>query len=161
MHHGVDTRKARIAGLLHDIARLYSPQRLLEECTRRGIAIDDFSRASPVLLHARVGAALARERFGVADPAILSAIAKHTHGDAVMTPLDCVVYLADSLEPERHFDERAALWALAQRDLPAAMRATLASMIRYLERQGLPPAPQAVAALHAFTTTKEAHNCPS
>lgn len=161
MCHGLDARKARLAGLLHDTARLYSPQRLIDECTTRGMAIDDLESASPVLLHARLGAVLARERFGITDSEILSAIAKHTYGAAEMTPLDCVVYLADSLEPERHFPERAALWATAQHDLAEAMRGTLASMIRYLEQRGLPPAPQAVAALHAFTTDEEAHNCRS
>jgi len=29
--HGADPAKARIAGMLHDLARLYSPERLLRE----------------------------------------------------------------------------------------------------------------------------------
>jgi predicted HD superfamily hydrolase involved in NAD metabolism len=78
-----------------------------------------------MLLHARLGAALAREQFGVTDAEILSAIEKHTNGAEQMSPLDCVVYLADSLEPNRTFSERAALWDLAQRDLAAATRETM------------------------------------
>ncbi len=112
--------------------------------------VDDLERAEPVLLHARLGAELARERFGVDDPAVLSAIAKHTHGDGEMAPLDCAVYLADGLEPGRNFPEREALWELAQHDLAAAMRGTLSSMIGYLQRRGLPVAPQAVAAARRF-----------
>ena len=44
---------------------------------------------------------------------------------AEMSPLDCVVYLADSLEPHRKFPERAALWELALRDLTGATRETM------------------------------------
>jgi predicted HD superfamily hydrolase involved in NAD metabolism len=128
--HGLDTRKARVAGLLHDLARLYSPERLLAESAARGIPIGESERRHPMLLHARLGAEIARERFGVEDAEVLSAIEKHTTGAATMTPLDCAVYLADSLEPERSFPERAALWQLALRDLGAATRETIALSAR-------------------------------
>lgn len=114
------------------------------------MTIDDAERAAPVLLHARLGAALAAERFGVNDAEILSAIAKHTTADARMSPLDCAVYLADSLEPGRDFAERAELWELARRDMNAAMRATLRSTLGYLRRRGLPVAPRSLAAARAF-----------
>jgi predicted HD superfamily hydrolase involved in NAD metabolism len=123
--HGVDTRKARIAGMLHDLARLYSPARLLSECETRGMTVSAAEREHPMLLHARLGAALARERFGVQDAGVLSAIEKHTRGAREMSRLDCVVYLADSLEPSRTFGERAGLWELALRDLEAATRETM------------------------------------
>jgi predicted HD superfamily hydrolase involved in NAD metabolism len=149
--HGVDPLRARVAGLLHDLARLYSADRLLRECAERGLPIDAFEREHPVVLHARLGAELARERFGVDDPDVLSAIRKHTLADAVMSPLDKVVYLADGLEPGRDFADRAVLAALAFEDLDAAMRAVLASSIAYLRERGLSVAPQtqAAAAPHA------------
>lgn len=123
--HGVDTHKARLAGMLHDLARLYSPQRLIAESEARGFAIDFAEREHPTLLHARLGAAIAREDFGIDDLEVLSAIEKHTTGGAAMSPLDCVVYLADSLEPNRRFAERGELWQLALRDLSSATRETM------------------------------------
>jgi predicted HD superfamily hydrolase involved in NAD metabolism len=132
--------------MLHDLARLYPAERLLRECAERGLAIDAFERAHPVVLHARLGAELARERFGVGDPGVLSAIRKHTLADAVMSPLDKVVYLADGLEPGRDFADRAALAALAFRDLDAAMRAMVESSNAYLRERGLAVAPQTLAA---------------
>jgi predicted HD superfamily hydrolase involved in NAD metabolism len=123
--HGVDTRKARLAGMLHDLARLYSPERLLAESHARSFSVSARERERPVLLHARLGAALAREIFGVEDREVLAAIEKHTTGAPEMSPLDCVVYLADSLEPNRRFPERAELWNLALRDLAAATRETM------------------------------------
>ena len=38
---------------------------------------------------------------------MLSAIEKHTTGAAEMSDLDCVVYLADTIEPGRRFLERS------------------------------------------------------
>jgi predicted HD superfamily hydrolase involved in NAD metabolism len=150
--HGVDPQRARVAGMLHDLARLYPADRLLRECAERGLAIDAFERAHPVVLHARLGAELARERFGCDDPAVLSAIRKHTLADAVMSPLDKVVYLADGLEPGRDFADRAALAALAFRDLDAALRASVASSIAYLRERGLAVAPQTLAAAASCDT---------
>lgn len=136
--------------MLHDLARLYSAQRLLDECELRGMEIDAFERENPIVLHARLGAAIAQESFGVHDPEVLSAIAKHTVGAATMSRLDCIVYLADGLEPGRRFAEREALWRLACTNLDAAMRATIGQSLQYLERQGIEAAPQTLAAAKAF-----------
>jgi predicted HD superfamily hydrolase involved in NAD metabolism len=148
--HGADPRRARLAAMLHDLARLYSAERLLRECAERGMPVDAFERAHPVVLHARLGAELARERFGVEDESVLSAIRKHTLADPVMSPLDEIVFLADGLEPGRDFADRAELAELAFRDLSAAMRAVLASSVLYLRRSGLAIAPQTRAAAERY-----------
>lgn len=148
--HGADSSKARLAGMLHDIARLYSTKRLLDECELRAMEIDAFERDHPIVLHARLGAQIAQESFAVHDPEILSAIAKHTVGAPEMSTLDCILYLADGLEPGRPFPERAGLWKLALTDLHEAMRATIAQSLQYMERQGLAVAPQTLAAAKAF-----------
>jgi predicted HD superfamily hydrolase involved in NAD metabolism len=148
--HGVDTRQARVAGLLHDLARLYPGERLLRECAERGLAIDAFERANPVVLHARLGAELARDWFGVEDEAVLAAIRKHTLAAATMSPLDEIVYLADGLEPGRDFDGRAELLSLAFDDLGAAMTAALDASLAYQRAGDLTVAPQTLAALEHY-----------
>jgi predicted HD superfamily hydrolase involved in NAD metabolism len=147
--HGVDPDRARLAAMLHDLARLWADDRLLDDAARRGIVIGPFERANPIVLHAPLGAALACEEFGVSDEGVLSAIRKHTVADAVMEPLDAVVYLADGLEPGRDFPERAALTELALADLDAALAAVIASSVRYLESRGLTVAPQTLALVGA------------
>ena len=136
--------------MLHDLARLYSPERILDECTQRGIVPTRFERKNPVVLHATLGAALAAELFGVLDSEILSAIAKHTVGAATMSTLDCVVYLADGLEPERVFPGRADLACLAESDLRAAMRGMLAASMRFYKQKGIAVAPQTFEAARTF-----------
>jgi predicted HD superfamily hydrolase involved in NAD metabolism len=150
--HHVDPRRARIAGLLHDLARLYPGERLLLECTERGMEIGEFERANPIVLHAPLGAELARDWFGVADEAILSAIRKHTLAAATMSPLDEILYLADGLEPGRDYPGRADMLALAFDDLAAAMAGHLTESLNYHRERNLMPAPQTLAALEHYTT---------
>ena len=162
--HGLDPETARLAGLLHDLARLFPAERLLEESARRAIPIGAFERANPIVLHASVGAELAREQFGVTDAGVLSAIRKHTLADAVMSPLDAVVYLADGLEPGRAFPERAALATLAFHDLEGAMRGLLASSIAYMTARGFTVAPQTLGAARRYgagspPSTAEKEHC--
>ncbi len=148
--HGVDPLQARTAGLLHDLARLYPGERLLRECAERGMPIDPFEEANPIVLHAPLGAELARDWFGVDDEAILSAIRKHTLAAATMSPLDEILYLADGLEPGRDFLGRADILALAFDDLAAAMAAQLTETLAYQRARQLPPAPQTLAALERY-----------
>lgn len=148
--HGADPAKARIAGMLHDLARLYSPERLMRESAEHRLEIDGYATEHPVVLHAPLSARLAQSMFGVNDPEVLSAIRKHTLGAGDMSTLDCILYLADGLEPGRDYAERAELAALAARDLQAAMRATILSSLRYLTQRHLPIAPQTAAAMHTF-----------
>jgi len=154
--HGADPGKARCAGMLHDLARLYSPERLLAESERLGVPVGDFERAHPIVLHAPLSAELARRDFAVSDPEVLSAIAKHTLAAGEMSLLDCVLYVADGLEPGRDYPERAELAALAQTDLREALRATIASSLRYLMSKDLPPAPQTASAMKTFGMTEAA-----
>jgi predicted HD superfamily hydrolase involved in NAD metabolism len=148
--HGEDPRRARLAGMLHDLARLYSAQQLVEECEAREMPIDAFERRNPIVLHARLGAELARERFGVNDEGVLQAIRRHTLGAPGMSRLEAIVYVADGLEPGRSFDARASLEALAFEDLDAAVAAVIRSGIAYLRANALEPAPQTLAALAAY-----------
>jgi predicted HD superfamily hydrolase involved in NAD metabolism len=99
--HSLDTNKAAQAGLMHDLAKYFKPQLLLDMARREGLPLDPVDELTPHLLHANVGAIVAREQFGIEDPEILDAIADHTLGRPGMGPLSCVVFLADSLEPGR------------------------------------------------------------
>jgi len=148
--HGEDPARARLAGMLHDLARLCPATTLVAECERRAMPIDDFEARHPIVLHARLGAELARERFGVRDGAVLQAIARHTVAAADMSRLDAILFLADGLEPGRNFAQREALETLAFADLDGAMAALLRSTLTYLLGRQLEAAPQTLAALHTY-----------
>ncbi len=92
---GVDPRAARIAALLHDCAKYLDPVML------EVLGGDDTGIAS--VQHAFAGAVVAKNFYGVRDEAILRAIRLHSTGDANMSMLDKVTYLADLTEPNRSF----------------------------------------------------------
>jgi predicted HD superfamily hydrolase involved in NAD metabolism len=103
--HHLDVEKAALAGLMHDLAKYFKPQRLLDMAQAEGWELDEVDFANPHLLHADVGAIVARDEFLVTDGEVLAAIADHTLGRPGMSPLSCAVFLADSLEVGRGDDE--------------------------------------------------------
>jgi predicted HD superfamily hydrolase involved in NAD metabolism len=101
VHYQQDVTKAAISGLMHDLAKYFPPQKLLEMARQEGLEVDEVMEAAPHLLHADVSAIIARDTFNVEDEEILQAIANHTLGRPSMSLLSCIVFLADSLEPGR------------------------------------------------------------
>ncbi len=110
--YDLDQQKAATAGLMHDLAKCFKPQRLLHMAREEGLTLDPVLETNPHLLHADVGAIVARDTFGVKDKQVLNAIANHTLGRPDMSPLSCIVFLADTLEPGR--GDNASLQALRQ-----------------------------------------------
>ena len=144
--HGADPRKARLAGLLHDLARLYSPRTPARRVRGAGLRHQRRRARHPMLLHARLGAALAREQFGVEDAEVLSAIEKHTTGGR----RDVARWIASSISPIRsnrsaRLPERGGTVA-ARADDSRRRCADADAAMRRNERKGVAPAPETLAA---------------
>lgn len=121
-HHQLDAGKAAQAGLMHDLAKFFPPDRLLQMARADRLPLTPVDEADPRLLHAAVGAIVARDEFGICDEAVLNAIRNHTLGSPGMDSLSCVVFLADSLEPGRgNTSELAELRRLSTENLLQAM----------------------------------------
>ena len=60
--------RAQLAGLLHDCAKCIPAKKKLKICKENKIPVTDFEREHTFLLHAKVGAWVAREKYGVTDP---------------------------------------------------------------------------------------------
>ena len=99
--YGCDTLKARTAGLLHDCAKHLSDEELISECRKFNLHITEAEIKAPYLLHAKVGAAYAKEFYKVTDENILNAIISHATGRPGMSKLEKIVYVADYIEPNR------------------------------------------------------------
>lgn len=129
---GCNTEKAKLAGLLHDLAREVPKNELLPRCQAFGIVVSDVEEAELVLLHAPLAAKMAQTEFGVDDAEILQAIILHTTGGQAMTKLDKIIYLADVIEPGRNFSGVDKIRKLAQDDLDKALLAALDQSICYI-----------------------------
>jgi predicted HD superfamily hydrolase involved in NAD metabolism len=132
-HYGIDEAKAREAGLLHDAAKYFKPQLLLQMAQKEGLELDSVLEAHPHLLHADASAIVARDEFGVVDREILDAIANHTLGRPNMSQLSCTVFVADTIEPSRgNTAELKALRQASLQNLYAAVWQTSDYSLKYL-----------------------------
>ncbi len=101
MVHGADIRKARLAGILHDCAKNIPTKEKLALAEKLGLTINKSERANPDLLHGKLGAYYAKEKYHVDDEEILDAISYHTTGRPDMTLLGKIIFTADYIEPNR------------------------------------------------------------
>ena len=135
---GEDPETAAEAGILHDITKRLSHEEQLNLCEKYAIICDSAERSMPKLLHAKTGAAVARERFGVRDP-VYEAIRWHTTGKPDMTLLEKIIYLADYIEPTRDFPGVDTLRELAYEDLDRALLLGLQMTIEEVRSHGEEP----------------------
>ena len=136
LQYGADPAKARIAGLLHDCARELSSKTLLQLAADFGILVTDVDKANPSLLHAPVGAYVASREYSIRDEDILQAIYWHTTGKAGMTLLEKIIFIADYIEPGRHFPGVDTLRKLANHDLDQAVLTGYDLTLRHIIDQG-------------------------
>ena len=132
--HGDDTLKASIAGILHDCAKHLTEEDLIKECERNKIEVSKYERKLPrVLLHAKVGAIYAKEKYGVTDDDILKAIESHTTGRPGMSRLEKIVYVADYIEPNRDIIPNIDfIREIAYKDLNNAIELITKQTLQYL-----------------------------
>jgi predicted HD superfamily hydrolase involved in NAD metabolism len=154
--YGVSTHKARVAAMIHDIARMWNKEQLFDYARRNGIVITAAEQDAPVLLHARVGAHIASARFGVTDPQMLLAIERHTVAVPGMSDLEKILYIADTIEPSRSFPQRAVLAAAADRSLDEGLLACIKSSMEYLTASGIPISLQTLALYNELVQRGEA-----
>jgi predicted HD superfamily hydrolase involved in NAD metabolism len=125
---------------MHDLAKYFKPKVLLQMARdakeTRGspsIELDPVCEAHPHLLHADVSAIVARDQFGIQDEEVLEAIALHTLGRPGMSDLACVVFIADSLEPNRgNTPELEVLRQVSWQDLYKALWLTCDYSLKFL-----------------------------
>ena len=94
----LDKNKAKLAGLLHDCAKCFPNEKLLEIIHSKIPDVDECELLNYKTLHAPVSAYIAKEEFGVDDAEILSAIRWHTLAYCGMTDFEKIVFLADKIE---------------------------------------------------------------
>lgn len=134
MKYGYDIEKASLCGLFHDVAKHYSDEKLLAKAKKYNIEITKSEKEAPYLLHGKVGAYIAENKYDFKDEEVLDAIRYHTTGKPEMSLIGKILFIADYIEPSRKsipgLDE---IRKLAFEDLDAAVRAKLVNMTGYLK----------------------------
>ena len=96
--YNMDEEKAYLAGLLHDCAKCFSKDKLLD-IIKKHLNVEESEILNYKTLHAPVSAYIAQTEFKVTDKEVLSAIRWHTLGRLDMTDFEKIVFLADKIEP--------------------------------------------------------------
>ena len=156
--YGVDEENAYLAGLLHDCAKGFSKKQQIQMCRKLNIELDDITLSCPAVIHAPLGAEIARLEYGIDNEAVLEAIRCHTVGKAGMSKLDKIVYIADMIEPMRDFDGVEELRELAYKDLDKAMLAALKDSIDFNLKKQSVIHPKTIEAWNDLLINKEENN---
>ena len=134
MCHGADMKEAFLAGLLHDSAKYYSDEKMVSVCEEYNLPVSDVEKRNPYLLHGKVGAKIAKNKYNIVKEDILNAITYHTTGRPNMSLLEQIIFVADYMEPGRKkidgIDE-IRYWAF--HDLEGCVTAILENTIKYLQ----------------------------
>ena len=160
------TEKIRVAAILHDITKDFNTEKQLNLCEKFGI-IENDSHLYPKILHSFTGAEWIRREYpSLVDEEIISAVRWHTTGRENMSLTECIIYLADYIEPTRRFEECIRLREYFYSRLHAAdsdkwrelcetMLESLNRSITDLMQSGAAIAPDTVRARDWFSTKLE------
>ncbi len=136
---GFDSEKAYYAGLLHDCAKCFTNEKLLE-IIKENLDVDECELMNYKTLHAPVSAYIAERQFGVSDKEILSAIRWHTLGRIDMTDFEKLIFLADKIEPntrDKNYSERLRAYLREDNGLNKALLECYRSTIKSLVERNL------------------------
>ena len=140
---GEDGEKGRIAGLLHDCAKLGDGD-AVALAEKYGYEPSEEERRAPGLLHGPLGAIRVQREFGVDDKDVIEAIACHVYGRMGMSKLDKILFVSDKAEFTRDYDGVEALREASQKSLDEAVLMTMDRSMNYLMSKGAEPAESSI-----------------
>ena len=143
--YGADPQKAFVAGLLHDITKEADKAEQFELFRLGGAELSEAEERNPKLWHAMSAPIFLKEKLGITDEEILSAIRYHTTARAGMSLLEKILYIADFISADRDYDDVDVVRELAKQGLDETMLYTLDYTIRDLLKKRRAIHPDSVA----------------
>lgn len=126
--YGLDEEKMKIAGIAHDVAKELPREEQLRLVDNYGVVLDDIEKIHTPLIHAKLGAEIARKDFGCSDD-ICESIKWHTTGKANMSLMEKIMFMADATGIDRHYDNTEYLYELTKKNIDEAVIALLKDCI--------------------------------
>ncbi|MFC0557984.1 bis(5'-nucleosyl)-tetraphosphatase (symmetrical) YqeK [Halalkalibacter alkalisediminis] len=150
---GADREKAMLAAVFHDYAKFRDKEEM-KRLVREKLNDKSFLNYGEELLHAPCGAYYVEHEIGITDDDVLNAIRYHTTGRPDMTVLEKVVFLADYIEPGRHFKGIEEVRELAKQDLDQAVIEALKNTTSFLMRRNQLVFPDTIATYNQLIEEK-------
>lgn len=132
--YGENEQKAELAAIFHDYAKFRPKEEMKEIIASQGFP-QDLLEFNSELWHAPAGAYLVEKEAGVSDPEVLGAIRYHTSGRPGMNLLEKIIYLADYIEPGRHFPGVEEVREMAKENLEKALIMAIKNTIIFLMKK--------------------------
>ena len=129
--YGADVSKAELAALFHDAYRNLPPQAMDMYINTLGIPAR--YKGNPNLAHSKIAAAAMKQVYDIDDQELIDAVSYHTTGRAGMSLLEKVLFIADAIEPGRHYPGVDEIRQAAYVDLDKACRLSLEGTVRFLK----------------------------
>lgn len=145
--YDISTEKAKIAGLYHDYAKYDKLEDQMNMMDLRWIKeYADY----PVIYHAIAAANMLEHEFRIHDQDILNAIRYHVWGRKEMSLLEKIIFVADSCEPNRTYDDTSYIYELATKDIDKAVEYCMLQSIKDVKNKGLIPADEQLEAYQYY-----------
>lgn len=128
--HHMDTHRAYLAGMLHDVCKEWSLPQLHAYMKQLDAAHLDEAKA---IWHGYVAAHYIKRAFGIYDKGIAHAIYHHVKGEST-EPLAMLLYISDKVEPTRGYDSDKEI-ALCKRDLKKGFLLVHEQQKAYLKKE--------------------------
>lgn len=130
-HFGADEEKCFVSGLLHDICKEISSSEQLEMMKRSEYPISDTEMNAPKTYHGIAASVFIKEKFGVTDPDILSAIRYHTVAKSGMNLIEKILYMADLISFDRIYEDVDYIRACTYEDIDRGMYEAMKFSVNY------------------------------
>ena len=128
--YGASVQKAKLAGLMHDIAKEMTHEEHLEILKDAPEIMKELENISVKLWHGPVGSLYLKQTYGINDEDILNSIFYHTTGRKNMSLLEKIIFVADHISEERKWPDVTYLRGLSKVDLEGAMLAKLVTSMK-------------------------------
>lgn len=133
-----DIKKAYKAALLHDCAKNIPKDEMYAMCEKNGVELDEFEKENSSLVHAKLGAYMVKNTYGISDEDIINAVKWHTLGRREMSKLEKIIFVADMSEEGRRFPYAERLREEAYKNLDRAVYMCADYTIKFNEAKGNP-----------------------
>lgn len=136
LHYGLDSEKAYVTGLVHDIAKEFSDEENLKWIQKYNLPNELLAENLRPVIHADIGAVVVKELYNF-DDEMCNSIKYHSIGNYPMTLFEKIIFVADKIARDKPNDESLKeLQALAYKDIDAVLLKCLEYSKAHLEKNG-------------------------
>lgn len=135
VHYNLDSEKAYVAGLVHDIAKEFSDEENLYWLKKYNLPEYLLAENLRPVIHANIGAVVVKELYNF-DDEICSSVKSHAIGNYPMTMFEKIIFVADKIARDGTDDDLKKMQKLAYEDIDAVIVMCLNYTKNKLEKNG-------------------------